>query len=161
MERPRTSHAHATTPFATSLRDGIDLRRLADVFLPRGPSGCVGAWDFTITSALRPAAFDAACFDAHAAFNMAWGHKCRYFGTAARCAGQGFAFCPLILGAACWGIPLRGWLALQQILPFMQRLPTLFITQRISCTIHRENARSILKRVPESPGICSVGLSLL
>ena len=90
--------------------------------------------------------------------------------TASQCSHAGIHFCPLVLEAVGggWSEALRSvvsWIASESNRnSSVSHSDTSFkIAQRISCALHRENARAILKRAPEqamSP-CSSLSLSLL
>ena len=131
-------------------------RRPADVWVPRGPSGNPEAWDFSVTSAFRlgPSAPDPAAFSS--VFSSVETHKRGFLDTASQCAKAGIHFCPLVIEAVGggWSEALRSvvsWIASESGRHSSSRLSdTSFkIAQRISCALHQENARAILKRVPE------------
>ena len=135
-------------------------RRLADVWVPRGPSGGQEARDFSITSALRlgPAPPDPA------AFSSVESRKKAFLNTASQCTQAG------VIEAVGGGLSdaLRSvvsWIASEsnRCSPVRRSDASFKIAQRTWCALHRENARAILKRAPEQTGshCCSLGLSLL
>ena len=145
-------------------------RREANVWVLRGPSGGQEAWDFSITSALRlgPAVPDPAAFST--VFSSVESRKRAFLNTASQCAQVGVSFCPLVIEAVGggWSDYLRSvvaWIASEsnRCSPVRHSDASFKIAQRISCTLHRKNARAILKRAPEQSGThsCSLGLSLL
>ena len=142
-------------------------RRPADVWVPRGPSGNPEAWDFSVTSAFRlgPSTPDPAAFSS--VFSSVETHKRGFLDTASQCAKAGIHFCPLVIEAVGggWSEALRSvvsWIASESGRHSSSRLSdTSFkIAQRISCALHQENARAILKRVPEQALSSGSSLSL-
>ena len=80
-------------------------------------------------------------------------HKREYKQTASSCEAAGFGFIPLIFEALGGGFSstARGvlsWVARQAAAAHNSEPGTesLRVAQRISCTLHRENARAILRR---------------
>ena len=151
-----------TVPLAPTLR-------IPPLFL-KGSSGGQEAWDFSITSALRigPAPPDPAAFSG--VFSSVESRKKVFLNTASECAQAGISFCPLVIEAVGggWSDSLRSvvaWIASEsnRCSPVRRSDASFKIVQRISCALHRENARAILKRAPEETGshCCSLGISLL
>ena len=145
-------------------------RRPADVWVPRGPGGGPEAWDFSVTSALRlgPAAPDPAAFAG--VFSSVETRKKAFLDTASQCSHVGITFCPLVIEAVGggWSEALRSvvsWNASESNRnSSVSHSDTSFkIAQSISCALHRENARAILKRAPEQTvsHCSSLSLSLL
>ena len=92
-------------------------------------------------------------------FSSVESRKNAFLDTASQCTKAGFSFCPLILEAVGggWSDALRSvvaWIASESKRsgPIDGSDASFKITQRISCTLHRENARAILKRAPEPLG---------
>ena len=110
-------------------------RRLADVWVPRGVSGFAEAWDFSVSSLLRPSHISSA--------SPSETRKRAFQDTASLVAARGATFCPLVLEACGGGCGPR----LSGASPMDISLR---IAQRISCTLHRENARAVLRRSPDS-----------
>ena len=145
-------------------------RRPADVWVPRAPGGGPEAWDFSVTSALRlgPAAPNPAAFAG--VFSSVETRKRAFLDTASQCSHAGITCCPLVIEAVRGGLSeaLRSvvsWIASESNRnSSINHSDTSFkIAQRISCALHRENARAILKRAPEQTGphCSSLSLSLL
>ena len=93
-----------------------------------------------------------------------------FLNTASQRAQAGISFCLLVIEAVDggWSDALRSvvsWIASEsnRCSPVSRADASFKIAQRISCTLHRENARAILKLAPEKSGshCCSLGLSLL
>ena len=142
-------------------------RRPADVWVPRGPSGRPEAWDFSVTSAFRlgPSAPDPAAFSS--VFSSVEARKRGFLDTASQCSQAGIHFCPLVLEAVGggWSEALRAvvsWIASESNRhSSLSHSDTSFkIAQRISCALHQENARAILKRAPEQAVSSGSSLSL-
>ena len=136
-------------------------RRPADVWVPRGMSGFAEAWDFSVSSLLRASHFSAASPTVAGVFSEVEARKCAFQGTAASVAYRGATFVPVVLeacgkGGGSWSQALRAvvtWIASESrtvggLSTNLPRDTSLQIAQRISCTLHRENARAILRRSP-------------
>ena len=124
-------------------------RRPADVWVPTGPSGGQEAWDFSITSALclGPAFPDPAAFSS--VFSSVESRKRAFLNTASQCAQAGISFCPLVIEAvgSGWSDSLRSVVACiasesNRCSPVRHSDASFKIAQRISCTLHRENAQA-------------------
>ena len=135
-------------------------RRPADVYLPRGPGNKPAALDFACTSGLRfdrlRSAIDdpnRVCVD-YEDFKRNFKPDGEDHGTEELCRAQGFQFIPMVLESHSggWGKTARN------ILDFIsQRIAaasndrseacSLALAQRLSCTLHRENAWAILRRL--------------
>lgn len=149
--------------------DGVgqteNLRRPADIWLPRAQGSSGEALDLACTSGLRADFLANSALDGGAVF-PAYEHLKRTFkDTAAVCAQAGFKFTPLILEAhgGGWSPVARATLdrlAKAQSAAWQegQEACSLRIAQRISCTLQRENARAVLRRLapplahPEAAG---------
>ena len=93
-------------------------------------------------------------------FHEVEARKCAFQGTAASVAERGATFVPLVLEACGrgWSQAFRAvvaWIAPESrtalgLATGLPRDTCLRIAQRISCTLHRENARAILRRSPGS-----------
>ena len=103
-------------------------------------------------------------------FSSVEARKNSFLDTASQCTKAGITFCPLVLEAVGggWSDALRSvvaWIASESKRsgPTDGSDASFKIAQRISCTLHRENARAILKRAPEQLGShCrSLGMSVL
>ena len=135
------------------------LRRPADVFLPRGACGAPTALDFACTSGLRADRVRLAAEQPEQVASRYEDFKRNFkppgeqAGTEALCAQNGLRFVPMVLEAHG-----GGWSAVaRQTLDVIARsvaaawnekpeVASLRIAQRLSTTLHRENARAILKR---------------
>ena len=166
LEKPEDRPPDPDPPHPTNIS-----RRPADVWVPRGPSGGPEAWDFSVTSAFKlgPSLPDAS--SPSGTFSSVEFRKNAFLDTAS-------------LNAARQVSPSVRWflkrLEVVGLLPFGRWLhgsrvkadglgpidgsdASFKIAQRISCILHRENARAILKRAPEplGPHVRSLGLSVL
>ena len=103
-------------------------------------------------------------------FSSVESRKRAFLNTASQCAQAGISFCPLVIEAVGggWSDFLRSvvaWIASEsnRCSPVRHSDASFKIAKRISCTLHMENGRAILKRAPEQSWshCCSLGLSLL
>ena len=153
--RPPQDGIHTETTRSNRAR-----RRPADVYLPRGPGNKPAALDFACTSGLR---FDRlrAAIDEPDGVCADYEDMKRNFrpdnedrGTEELCEQQGFQFLPMVIESHSggWGKTAR------RALDFIsQRISaasneksetcSLALAQRLSCALHRENARAILRRL--------------
>ena len=126
----------------------------------QGVSGFAEAWDFSVSSLLRSSHFSSTSPSVADVFHEVETRKRAFQDTASLVAERGATFCPLVLEACGggWSQALRNvvaWIASESR---MARGPTagsptdisLRSAQRISCTLHRENARAVLRRSPFS-----------
>ena len=142
-------------------------RRPADVWVSRGVSGLSEAWDFSVSSILRSSLLSTAIPSVADVFHEVESRKNSFQNTATQVSALGASFRPLVL-EACGG----GWShALREVIALVSSESralrgsagdtpsdvSLRISQRISCTLHRENARAILRR---SPGPVNVSYAL-
>ena len=143
-------------PGQDALRENVlsNGRRPADVWVPRWENGAPAAWDFAVTSGLRAGAVHDAAADPNQPVSAYEAHEGAHLDTAAQCHQQGLSFVPMVVeahgrvGAGCqgvWRFPARAKAAQtgQDESAVAQEL-----AQRINITLHRENARAILRRVP-------------
>ncbi len=135
-------------------------RRPADVWLPRGPSNGGEAWDFACTSGLRADRLETVAMQAPAVFADYEDFKRNYKDTDQICSSQGFSFVPTIAEAhsGAWSPLARKQFDFitQRIASMSRTLPeveSLKFAQRISITLHRENARAILRRMAQAPEV--------
>ena len=133
-------------------------RRPADVWFPRGVDGNSEAWDFAVTSGMRADLVRTAGDNPDEIFVQYEGKKREHKQTAESCSAAGFRFCPLAFQAHAggWSALVRAqldWVARQAAASSGSQpgLHALKIAQRISTSLHRANARAVLKRavVPE------------
>jgi hypothetical protein len=109
--------------------------------------------DFAVTSGMRSDRFREAATSPEAAFQRYEKLKREYKQTEQSCSSAGFRFVPMVLEAHAggWGPSARvvlDWLA-QQVAAAQHVEPhaaSLKIAQRLSCVLHRENARAVLRR---------------
>ena len=139
-------------PGTDGLPSGLG-RRPADLWLPRGMSGQGEALDFAVTSGMRADVFRVAAVSPETVFHRYERHKREYKHTADSCEAAGFRFTPMVLEAhgGGWSSLARGtfdWIARQTAAVQFEDPSTtaLKMAQRISVSLHRENARAILKR---------------
>lgn len=155
----------APRPFVGSTRENGDsndvdppsasMRRPADVYVPRWRAGPPAAWDFAVTSGLRLEVVHDSARDPEACLKSYEDFKCSHLDTKAQCQSQGISFLPMVMEAAGggWGKTARGvWseLAKSSALAFGELQTTTAsatqLLQRLSMTLHRENARACLRR---------------
>ena len=137
-------------------------RRPADVWLPRGSgdrSGRPAAIDFAISSGLRTDKITRAQDGGQAIADDYALCKEQHLGTAAKCAEAGITFVPVVFEAhgGGWGRLARqtmGFVAHQQKIAaqWCREGSALRLAQRVSCTLQRESARAILRRL-SSPAL--------
>ena len=125
--------------------DGLPIapsaRRPADIWVPWGSSGKGEALDFAVSSGLQSNLFHPVAETPRFVFDRYEGMK------------RGFKFIPLVLEAhgGGWSPLLRATVdyiaRLQAASQYeVSSMVSLKIAQCISCTLHRENARAILRR---------------
>jgi hypothetical protein len=132
-------------------------RRPADVWLPRGPAGGQEAWDFAVTSGMQATTLRQASAAPELLFERYETRKREHLRTAAQCAAIGLRFTPVVFEghAGGWSPRARGvvdWMARQGAAARGEPHGdvSLRIAQRISCTLHREAARAVLRRTCEA-----------
>ena len=138
-------------------------RRPADVFLPRGVGGLPVALDFACTSGLRADRLRLATenpelvVESYEAFKSDFKPLGEEHTTAVLCRQQGFRFTPMVIEAHSggWGRTARQVLdsIAKQVSASWNDLPeaaSLALAQRLSITLHRENARAVLRRRRET-----------
>ena len=130
-------------------------RRPADVYIPRWRAGPPAAWDFAVSSGLRLDLMSDSIRDPEAALTRYEDFKCSHLDTRDQCSAQGITFIPMVMDAVGggWGRVARGvWseLAKSSALAMgelqTERSCAIMLRQRLSMTLHRENARACLKR---------------
>ena len=129
-------------------------RRPADVWLPRGDDGRGEALDFACTSALRADLIERVADNPSVVFDVYENFKRSHNDTARCCEAQGFSFTPMILEAHGGGWSRSARRVLTRVAKVVSAVwregdeaTSLRIAQRISISLHRENARAVLKRV--------------
>ena len=135
-------------------------RRPADVWLPRGPNGKGEALDFAVSSGMQSELFQSSAETPGLVFHRYEELKRNFKDIAASCEVAGFQFTPLVVEAhgGGWSPGTRhifDFIAATQA-ACHHEVPasvSLKIAQRISCTLHKENARAILRRsaAPAAP----------
>ena len=136
-------------------KPGPASRRPADLWLPRGTEGRGQALDFAVTSAMRGDLFRRMSDTPEAALSAYEKKKREFLDTASLCDAAGFTFEPMIFEAhsGAWSTAARAvfdWMAHQAAVTLREsaHVSCLRLAQRISVTLHRENARAVLRRVP-------------
>jgi len=129
-------------------------RRPADVYVPRWRLGPPAAWDFAVTSGLRTDLPADAVADTGRIAQRYEDFKCSHNDTRVECEAQGITFIPMIMEAVGggWGKMARCvWSELAKTsalasgeLATESTCATLLL-QRLSMTLHRENARACLR----------------
>ena len=134
---------------------GSGLRRPADVFVPRWRDGFPAALDFAVTSGLRTDVVERVANSGSVAVQEYEERKRSHLNTANLCANEGFSFIPLVVEAhgGGWGLEARrafSNLALRASAASGNSSSEVSdkLTQRLSCLLHRENARAVLLRLP-------------
>jgi hypothetical protein len=132
-------------------------RRPADVWLPRGSKGRAEALDFAVTSAMRGDMLRHSVSNPGAVFSMYEHTKCQHLDTMRQCEVAGFHFVPMVFEAhaGAWSPMARGvldWIARQSAAARHESAfaCSLRIAQRTSCTLQRENARAVLRRMAKA-----------
>jgi len=130
-------------------------RRPADVYIPRWRLGPPAAWDFAVTSGLRMDLRVDAVTDTGCISKRYEDLKCSHRDTRAECEAQGISFIPMVVEAVGggWGKMARCvWSELAKTSALATgELVTAstcgnLLQQRLSMTLHRENARACLRR---------------
>ena len=146
-------------------------RRPADIWVPRSVSGFAEAWDFLVSSLLRSSHLSSASPSVADVFHEVETRKRAFQDTASLVAEREATFCPLVLEAcgSGWSQAFRSvvaWIASQSrtargLATDSPKDTSLRIAQRISCTLHRENVRAILRRSPAKspPLVGDLGVS--
>lgn len=130
-------------------------RRPADVYVPRWRAGPPAAWDFAVTSGLRLDSLSDSVQDPERVTTKYEDFKCSHLDTKTECQGQGLSFIPMVMEAVGggWGKQARCvWSELAKTSALATgELETdsacaIMLRQRLSMTLHRENARACLRR---------------
>jgi hypothetical protein len=141
-------------PFAGQNHDP-GARRPADVYIPRWRGGPPAAWDFAVTSGLRADVLPDSVVDPDAALTRYEDFKCSYKDTESLCRNNGFTFIPMVIEAVGggWGKAARRvWSELAKTSALAtgelqtESVSAVLLRQRLSMTLHRENARACLRR---------------
>ena len=140
-------------------RDPNVNRRPADVYIPRWRRGAPAALDLAVTSGLRNDLVTKSAEDGSAAVNAYEDFKRTYLNTEAICQQEGITFIPLVCEAdgGGWGPAAhRVWsvLAKYKSVRTGEQDSTIatHLLQSLGLILHRENARAILRRTPNSLG---------
>ena len=130
-------------------------RRPADVYIPRWRAGPPAAWDFAVTSGMQLDVMADSVRDPDSVLTRYEDFKTSYRETNIQCQAQGLTFIPMVMEAVGggWGKVARGvWSELAKSSALASgELQTesscaVWHQQRLSMTLHRENARACLKR---------------
>jgi len=130
-------------------------RRPADVYIPKWRSGPPAAWDFAVTSGMRLESLADSLRDPDAPMLHYEDFKCGFKDTRTLCQSQGITFIPMIMEATGggWGRMARGvWSELAKSSALAtgelesHSTCAIMLRQRLSMTLHRENARACLRR---------------
>ena len=143
---------------ARPVEDGVGFtdchRRPADAWLPRSPGTTNEALDFACTSGMRADFMDRSAADGGCVFAAYEHHKRSYKDTEKECSQVGIKFIPMIIEShgGGWSPLARAILdrlARRQSAAWSehQEPASLRIAQRIACTLQRENARAVLRRL--------------
>ena len=142
-----------------SIRELESMRRPADVYLPRWKRGTPAALDFAVTSGLRSNMVDRSAVDGKAATTSYEDFKRSHLETEAKCREEGITFIPMICEAdgGGWGEAAHQvWSELAKrkaiIAGEQDSITATRLLQSLGVILHRENARSILRRLPRSLG---------
>ena len=140
-------------------RDTENLRRPADVYLPRWKRGIPAALDFAVTSGLRRNMVEKSAVDGKSATTSYEDFKRSHLDTEAKCQEEGIQFIPMICEAdgGGWGKAAHQvWSELAKrkaiIAGEQSSITAVRLLQSLGIILHRENALSILRRLPRSPG---------
>ena len=148
-QTPEDGTRHTEAAFA------MGSRRPAGVYIPRWRSGPPAAWDFAVKSGLRVDLQSDAISSPDAVTRRYEDLKSSHRDTRADCEAQGFSFVPMVVeavGGCCGEAARKIWseLAKKSVLATgeleTKRSCTAMLRQRLSLTLHRENARACLRR---------------
>ena len=139
-------------------RDPNELRRPADVYLPRWRRGIPAALDLAITSGLRSDIVNRSAADGSAAVLAYEDFKRSYLDTETICQDNGIKFIPIICEAdgGGWGPAAHAvWSELAKAKSVLTgehiSVTASRLLQSLGLTLHKENARAILRRTPIKP----------
>ena len=134
---------------------GPEARRPADVFVPCWDLGGSAALDFAVTSGLRLDMLEQTATDGLSCLTSYEAYKNYFMDTADQCANEGITFLPMIAEAhsGAWGPTAKKvWLKLGKAISLVSgesgALEALRAKQNLGLVLHKENARSILRRSP-------------
>ena len=134
-------------------------RRPADVYLPAWGVHGPAALDLAVTSGMRNTVLAASAADGASAASHYEDRKRAFLQTATLCSGQGLQFLPLI-AEACgggWGpTAMKTWRVLGGLCAARSGLSASEgvqqLMQSLSVALQRENARAVLRRLPQAEG---------
>lgn len=131
-------------------------RRPADIWVPQWQTGRPAAWDFAVTSGLQQGMLFTTVEEPSAALTNYERYKREFQDTTRQCDRQGLDFLPLVAEAhsGAWGPTARAvWHFLAKTWAAStgtdMSVISAFLAQRTSVTLHRENARAILRRMTD------------
>ena len=130
-------------------------RRPADIWLADWCDGSAGAVDFAVTSGLRSDLLQTSVMDGSTALALYDDYKRRYLDTETTCSANQLCFLPFIVEAHAGGLGKTA----RRVCGFIARAHAASqckdvaeqaskLLRRISTSLHRENARAILCRLP-------------
>ena len=143
---------------------GDERRRPADIWFPRGVgerSARPAAVDFAVTSGLRADRVARALDGGEAVADDYAAEKSAFLDTARKCDEAAISFVPVVFEAhgGGWGSNARNCLGflghqLSAVGDWCPEGAALRLAQLVSCSLHRESARAILRRLapPVDPG---------
>ena len=138
-------------------RDPNALRRPADIYLPRWRRDIPAALDLAVTSGLKRDMVDRSAIDGSAAVTAYEGFKRTYLATEATCQEEGINFIPMICEADGGGWGPAAHSVLSEIAKYKSVLTgdqcstiATQLLQSLGLILHRENARAILRRLPNT-----------
>ena len=125
-----------------------------DIWLPRGRDGRGEALDFACTSSMRADLMERVAASPTVVFEEYEAFKRSFKETDKECSDQGFRFTPMIMDAhgGGWSSTARavlGWAAqgVAAVCGEATEAASLRTAQRISISLHRENACAVLRRL--------------
>ena len=134
-----------------------DGRRPADVYIPRWRSGAPACLDFAVTSGLRTDRLREAARDPTSVTLQYESFKRSHLRTADHCRSEGMVFVPMVMEASGggWGEDAaKTWSELAKTTALatgeLRSNVLARILSSLSITLHRENARAILRRAPRT-----------
>ena len=141
-------------PAFDGLRAVDTARRPADVWIPRNRQGAAEALDFACTSGLRSDMLQRTSENGSIVFEVYEGLKRQHLDTESHCVANGFKFLPMVLESHGGGWSQLFRKTLDEITKRISSSSqdrsepaSLRVAQRISASLHRENARAVLRRL--------------